>query len=634
MPLSRPEAKREEQPIRLLYIEDDPAFADMTRSFLEETALDLEIVVEQRGDDARERIERESDQFDCIVSDYELPGEDGLALLDVVRSIDAALPFLIFTGKGNEEIAGTAISKGATDYIQKQTGAEQFQLLANRIENAVEQYRTQQTLTHERIRTNFALERTATLIFEVDLATRRVQRIGGFENVFGLSEQEVQTWPAFVETAVHPEDQAVVRDAFEQFDAGELEYTTLEYRTTPDAGDPRWIGAELFIADSATSDQYLGSAPATARALSLSDSGDHIIGVARDITDQKRFEQELQQAKTRYEQLVQQNLVGLYIARDGTIVYHNPTFAELLGYDPEENQLAGESFTSLVAQSDQDRLQELLRQLQTRTYKGDRRPYLVQTADGTQREIQLFGRGVAVDGKPAVLGTVVDMQTASQDEWKLQRERERIQQLTSYISHDLQNPLSVAKGHLELAQADSPDNEHLDNVATAIDRMEALVDDLLTLATQSRTVDETEPIGLSGLATTTWDNVATANATLEVTTTGTIEADPDRIKSVFENLYRNAVEHVGPDVTIRVGDLEDGFYIEDDGPGIPEEDREQVFESGYSTADAGTGFGLAIVKETVESHGWQVELTDGELGGARFEIHGAKQPVRPQATES
>jgi signal transduction histidine kinase len=84
------------------------------------------------------------------------------------------------------------------------------------------------------------------------------------------------------------------------------------------------------------------------------------------------------------------------------------------------------------------------------------------------------------------------------------------------------------------------------------------------------------------------------------------------------------VEHGGSDVTVRVGTLDDrpGFYVEDDGPGIPEEVREEVFDRGVTTDDDGTGFGLAIVREIAEAHGWTVRATESDAGGARFEFTG------------
>ncbi|WP_239640455.1 sensor histidine kinase [Halogeometricum pallidum] len=89
----------------------------------------------------------------------------------------------------------------------------------------------------------------------------------------------------------------------------------------------------------------------------------------------------------------------------------------------------------------------------------------------------------------------------------------------------------------------------------------------------------------------------------------------------MENLFDNAVRHGGERVTVTVDRLSDGFSVEDDGPGIPAEERDDVFEYGYSTADDGTGFGLNIVAEIADAHDWDVAVSEGD-GGARFEVTG------------
>jgi signal transduction histidine kinase len=75
-------------------------------------------------------------------------------------------------------------------------------------------------------------------------------------------------------------------------------------------------------------------------------------------------------------------------------------------------------------------------------------------------------------------------------------------------------------------------------------------------------------------------------------------------------------------VTVTIGELDDGVYVADDGPGIPPEEREDVFEAGYSTSGSGTGFGLSIVEQVAEAHDWTVRVTESASGGARFEIVG------------
>lgn len=202
-----------------------------------------------------------------------------------------------------------------------------------------------------------------------------------------------------------------------------------------------------------------------------------------------------------------------------------------------------------------------------------------------------------------------------------ERQKELLEEFASIVSHDLRNPLTIAKGRLELAQ-DEVDSPHLDSVDNALDRMEAIIEETLLLARQGQAVGETQPVDLDSLINECWTNVDTQNAELVTEALPTIEADADRLRHVFENLFRNAIEHGGEDVTVRVGPLSDepGFFIEDDGPGISPDEVDSVFEPEYTTADQGSGFGLGIVDRIVKAHGWEIRVKNGDEGGARFEI--------------
>jgi PAS domain S-box-containing protein len=216
-----------------------------------------------------------------------------------------------------------------------------------------------------------------------------------------------------------------------------------------------------------------------------------------------------------------------------------------------------------------------------------------------------------------------DITDRKEYERELERQNERLAEFASFVSHDLRNPLNVAQGRLDLAREEgTDDDEHLDAVARAHERMSALVSDLLALARDGAAASDSEPVDLAATARRCWETVETADASLNVDVDRTVRGDASRLKQVFENLFRNAVEHGGPGVAVTVGELDDGFYVEDDGPGVPVDDREDVFDAGHSTSERGTGFGLSIVRQTVETHGWTVRLTEGADGGARFEITG------------
>ena len=208
-------------------------------------------------------------------------------------------------------------------------------------------------------------------------------------------------------------------------------------------------------------------------------------------------------------------------------------------------------------------------------------------------------------------------------ERELEQKTERLEEFASIVSHDLQTPITVADARLEMAMAEC-DSEHLPPIGDALTRMDEIIDATLTLAREGRVVDETEPVDLDAVADHCFRTVTPEQATVRATTGLSLEADPERLRHVLENLFANAVEHAGEDVTVRVEDLPNGFYVADDGPGIPEDEREKVFEPGYSKTDSGTGFGLAIVEEIVEAHGWTIDATESDAGGARFEISGVE----------
>ena len=208
---------------------------------------------------------------------------------------------------------------------------------------------------------------------------------------------------------------------------------------------------------------------------------------------------------------------------------------------------------------------------------------------------------------------------------RIERQRDQLEEFTSVVSHDLRNPLSIVQGYLDLAEQ-TGDPDHFDRCHNALDRMEQLIDDLLVLTREDDSVTDTESIDLTDVVEQSWSFVPTEEATIHVEPDHEIMGNWSRVQQLFENLFRNAIEHGGEDVTVRVGALEDGtgLYIEDDGPGFPERANEEIFDDGYSTSEQGTGFGLTIVDQVVDAHRWEIVATEGTDGGARFEITGVE----------
>jgi methyl-accepting chemotaxis protein len=231
----------------------------------------------------------------------------------------------------------------------------------------------------------------------------------------------------------------------------------------------------------------------------------------------------------------------------------------------------------------------------------------------------------------------------------VQRQNERLETVSSVLSHDLRNPLTVAKGRAELVAEESSESPHVDPIVDALERMDAIVEDALVLA-RGTTVADSRPVDVASRARAAWRRVDTGGASLrlDVDDADRVVADPDLLDHVFENLFRNAVEHgtasesasttdggAGDDteatVAVTVRSTPTGFVVDDDGPGIPSDRRESVFEAGYTTnrAGGGTGFGLAIVARVASLHGWDASVDQSPSGGARFRFDGVER--RPAA---
>ena len=709
--------------IDVLHVDDDEGILDLYTTFLEKNH-DL-LSVHSKLDPMEALDYLETTDIDCIVSDYDRPGLDGIEFLEQVREKYPDLPFILCTGKGSEEVASEAISKGVTDYLQKGTGTEQYELLANRIDNAVTQRRSEHRANRvERWLVELAEETSNILwIFTPDM-NDVILINSAFEELYGIRLNQLRDDSLCFLEATHPEDRKRVEQAIEQLRDGQT--IEIEHRVNKNEDYQRWA--------------YVQGKPIR------NDEGEvvRIVGFVTEITERKNREQQLR----KYQRAVESSGHAIYCTDfDGVIDCVNPAFEETTGYSGEE--VIGE--TPAILQSGEHE-QAFYQDLWETILDGDvwRNEVINERKDGeryiidqtiapvtdesgeithfvavnsditekrtTERELDVLksaidkahaplaltdphkednpmvyvneafeditgytesdalGRNCRFlqgddtdpetvarlreainneeritvelynyrkDGTPfwnqltvapvydsdgeliRYLGTQRDVTDQKERIQELQRQNERLDEFASVVSHDLRNPLNVAEGWLQLAK-DERESEELSYVEGALNRMEVLIDDLLTLARQGETVTDFELIELARLVENCWATVetTTASLTVEVDHETLIQADTSRLKQVFENLMRNAIEHGGSDITVTVGELDDGFYIEDDGAGISQNERDKIFKAGYSTATSGTGFGLSIVSQIAIAHGWNISVTESEAGGARFEITG------------
>lgn len=316
---------------------------------------------------------------------------------------------------------------------------------------------------------------------------------------------------------------------------------------------------------------------------------------------------------------------AVVIDNDGQVRFASTSFLNFTRLSGE--QVTERTLPSLAYEGDRQELWDVIEQATEDDRANTTFGFRIQGRDGTWHVLE--GKvGRLPDEVPGegFLVTLRDVTERQRRERELEKQNERLDEFAEIVSHDLRSPLQVAKLHLDsIEDAD----ESLEKVRASHERMEAIITDVLTLARQGVAVEEYEAVSLEMVAHQAWGTVDTQEMSLVTQDDATIEADPDRLQRLLENLFRNAREHAGPETTVTVGPLDlmvtstraeppDGFFVADDGPGIPEEDYESVFEFGYSTDQDGTGFGLAIVKEIAEAHQWQAEVSESVHGGARF----------------
>lgn len=719
--------------IRVLYVDDEPDFAELTATYLERENDRIAAVTATSASTGLSLLEAED--IDCVISDYDMPEMNGVAFLEALRPDYPELPFILFTGQGSEEVASHAISAGVTDYMQKAVGTGQYAVLAQRVHNVVTKRRAREQAqqAQKRVRTILNASPDAILVTvngafdyanpaavelfnatsEADLLDRSLSDLvvpddrAALDDALGTlrgeddlltrlryTAQTLDDFPVPVEVngrAITWDGQPGVIAIFRDLSTGETLQNKLEenhvftqqaidtlddifYVVGLDGELIRWNRqlphvtgyadeeiskmhpADFFAdadADRITDgiEQALRTGQATVEADLRTSNGERIpyefssrrmtdadgdpvgiAGVGRDITTRKDRERELTRSNRLLSTLFETLPVGVTVLdTDGRIVRANRRAEELLGltmsetsdrtYEAPEWQIIDEDGEPVP---DSELPFARVRDTGESVFDYE---HGIRWPDGTERWLSVNATPLPTTGDALerVVAAITDVTEQREHEQTIEQQNERLEKFASVVSHDLQSPLTVAQGRLELAR-ENPDSEHLDAIGRAHERMDVLIEDVLTLAREGQPVSDVESVSLPTVVNRCWRNVETDAATLLVETDSRIQADASRLKQLLENLIRNAVEHGGDEVTVRFGDLADGsgFYVEDDGVGIPDDERDRIFDAGYTTTTDGTGLGLDIVTEIVDAHGWEIRVTAGQDGGARFEISGVE----------
>ncbi|MFC7059583.1 PAS domain S-box protein [Halovenus salina] len=249
------------------------------------------------------------------------------------------------------------------------------------------------------------------------------------------------------------------------------------------------------------------------------------------------------------------------IDQSSTILYANQSVKRVFGYEPEE--LVGEKLTMLMPERFQaDHFGAVDDYLETgeRGLDWNNIELPAQHKDGHEVPLSITFEEHSYDGERIFSGIMRDITERVEYERTLERQNERLEEFASIVSHDLRNPLQTARATLAVAKAG--DEEALDELDDIFDRMDELIGDVLSLAKQGQTVGETEEADLDTVVSEAWAIASVEEATLQTEDDlPTVSTDPERLKTLFENLFRNAIEHAGPEVTVRVGPLEEAGFL-------------------------------------------------------------------------
>ncbi|UPW00592.1 PAS domain S-box protein [Halorussus gelatinilyticus] len=420
-----------------------------------------------------------------------------------------------------------------------------------------------------------------------------------------------------VVASIHEDDrERVERHIEDTLDACD-EYEE-EYRVRNADGDVRWVVARGHV--------------------ECDEAGNPVRfpGALTDITERKRAELERDEHRKQLETLFEVLPVGVVVADgDGRVTESNEAAKELWGVEEFDVESVADHQRYRGWHADTGEPVETDEFPLVRVVRGEElsepKIYEIERADGERRTVMVHGMPVRDASGDVTYGVVTLTDVTERREYqsqleatveKLEESNERLESFASMLAHELRNPVTIGQIYTrQLPTDDAGATEAVEYVTEAFDRIEDMIDVMLVLTRGRDAVGAGNSLALSAAAREAWKSVDAPDTTLDATVGEVVEADETYLRHLFRNLFENAVQH-GDATEVRVGSLSKGFYVADDGNGISEDERDDVFEAGFTTAgdEGGTGLGLAFVRELAEVYGWDYDVTESESGGARIEF--------------
>lgn len=712
-------AAADEVPIRILHVDDEPELLKVTKQCLEMHF--IKVKTAQSVDVALRALKEES--FDAIISDFQMPGKDGLKFLDRLRQTGSRIPFILFTEKGSKDVVVRALNLGADLFVDKSGNPETvFLELAHGIHRVVARERTENALKESEETWKSLAEKSPNMIF-VARGDRIIYANEKCAEIVGYTRERLYS-PSFdFFVLIAPEHRDLMKQNFEKHSEGEeiepSEYTLVtkdgrrvavvissklvkyegqkailgvvtdianrkcsedalresekRFRNIADvAGDWIW---ELDSEGRYTYSNYavknvLGYAPEEVlgkyfygffppekqeklkegllkvfarkeRFTTFVHKDGHLVyvetrgipllspegkvmgyrGSDRDISESRKAERALQESEEKFKLLFAQNPEATcYVGVDLRILDVNPRFEELFGYSLVE--VKGKCIDDVVVQEGK---RDEAKMLDRKAAEG----YVYFDTERKRKDNSIVP--VSVSAAPMNIGDrlagYVVMYKDISDTRKAQQgllvAMEKLRVVGSLVRHDVRNKLAGLNGNAYLLGKKISGNEQ---ALQDLEEMKSCSEQILKILEFSRVYEQlgAEELKYVNVEKCVNDAVMLAanlnNVQVVNDCRGLSLLADSLLTQVFHNLIDNSRKYGERISQIRihyekVGNDELKLIYEDNGAGVPDSMRANLFKEGYGR---GTGYGLYLIRKICEAYGWIIQETGREGAGAQF----------------
>ncbi|MFQ5977896.1 MAG: PAS domain S-box protein [Candidatus Heimdallarchaeota archaeon] len=586
---------------RILLVDDDPNLLVLASEFLKGEDSQFEITPLPSAQDAMQHLEE--NPCDVIVCDYQLPDMDGLQLLEGLRRAGNTIPFIMFTGRGREEVAIRALNLGADYYLRKSGDPQsQYTELAHIIRSLVVHQQVEQALqeSEERFRALADQSLTGIAILQAGKITYANKAA---EALIGCSRAELQAWKAeeFAK-AIHPDDRAAVMRRYRLRKSGNTK-SAFQYdvRVITKAGEVKWLAVHSRAID-------LPGSPAIAVSI-------------LDNTERQMTENALRESEEKYRSIVEQTHDGIALMDDqGSMVEWNRAQEEIFGLTRAEvlgRPIWDIQFQVTPKENQSQVLYDELKASVGRLLKTGEAPWLnqlleidIQRPDGARRTVQQLPFLIQSRESFMACSITRNITDLKRTEEVLQKKSEELSEFAHAMAHDLRGKLHNIKGFASLLQ-EKYDQTYVEKICTLADTMNNLLERSVALAEAGKVIEKIDRVDLAELMRTVAESTIPESIAFTLESLPAVVGDREKLAQAFQNLLENAVSHGKPNrIIVRCQEAMHGMdlVITNDGTPIPEEHWAKIFRRGFSTKEGRTGLGLVIVQKVIEAHGWQIQL--------------------------